>query len=61
MSETLRRSGCNQTPCQKVADKAKAVRNRANAMRDYLRFNMAQCGITEIKSNDGLLTIKAAS
>jgi hypothetical protein len=41
-----------------VADKAKAVRNRANAMRDYLRFNMARCGITEIKSNDGLLTIK---
>lgn len=41
-----------------VADKAKSVRNRANAMRDYLRFNMARCGISEIKSNDGLLTIK---
>ena len=33
----------------KLQMEAKAVRNRANAMRDYLRFNMARCGITEIK------------
>ena len=41
MSETLRQKRMQSSAMPKKLQIIKAVRNRANAMRDYLRFNMA--------------------
>lgn len=42
----------------KVAAKRKARENAAKRLREYLKNNMRDCGITEIKSLDGTFTAK---
>jgi len=43
---------------ERVAARQKAAENKVKWMKDYLSRNMAATGITEIKSIDGLFTIK---
>lgn len=45
---------------KRIATRRKSLEGRAEAMREYLRSNMAACGITEIKAVDGSFTAKLA-
>ncbi|MEB0170062.1 siphovirus Gp157 family protein [Pseudomonas sp. CCC4.4] len=45
---------------KRIAARRKSLEGRAEAMREYLRSNMAACGITEIKAIDGSFTAKLA-
>lgn len=45
---------------KRIAARRKALEGRTEAMREYLRSNMAACGITEIKAIDGSFTAKLA-
>lgn len=40
------------------ADEAKAMKARADRLRQYLLENMQACGISEIKANDGSMTLR---
>src|SRR3990167_11405266 len=42
----------------RVAERAKTMRGRADSLRGYLYANMKKAGITEIKANDGSFTAK---
>lgn len=43
---------------KRVSDKRKAREAAASRMRNYLKINMAACGISEIKAIDGTFTVK---
>lgn len=45
---------------KRIVARRKALEGRAEAMREYLRSNMAACDITEIKAVDGSFTAKLA-
>lgn len=38
---------------KRIAERRKALENKADKMRDYLKQNMERCGITNIKALDG--------
>ena len=41
-----------------LAGKAKAVQNRSESLKSYLKAQMLRTGITEIKANDGSFSVK---
>lgn len=43
---------------KRKADEAKSMQARADRLRTYLLTNMLACEISEIKANDGTLTLK---
>lgn len=45
---------------KRISDRRKALENRAERMRLYLKTNMEKAGITEIKAIDGSFTAKLA-
>ena len=42
----------------RISARRKALQNKQERMKKYLQFNMARCGITEIKANDCSFTAK---
>ena len=47
-----------RTRLKEVERHVRAVENRAKRLREYLAFNMAKVGITEIQTHDCLLSVK---
>lgn len=43
---------------KRIADRRKMLENKRDRLREYLKMNMARCGITEIKANDGSFIAK---
>jgi hypothetical protein len=43
---------------KRKAEEAAAIQHRADRLRAYLLTNMQACGISEIKANDGSLTLR---
>lgn len=47
-----------KTAEKRIANRRRVMENKRDRMREYLEQNMARCGISEIKANDGTFVAK---
>lgn len=56
--ENERQADMVQDHAKALLERVKIARKRSERLKDYLKYHMVSCGMTSIKSDDGLLSVK---